>query len=192
MTEDDENLKGCPWTPRIHAFLSHTLAPEDAEKMESHIADCAECLHEFETLQPVFARFVSWPINDVPSRLWWRLARRIAAGSPPISGRHLTPSFKDPNWKEVAPGISCRLLSTDFDRDRVSMLVKLAPGVSYPSHTHAGVEELYLLEGELVINDRVLYAGEYNRAERGTSDFRVWSKTGCTCVLITSTRDELR
>jgi len=41
----------------------------------------------------------------------------------------------------------------------------------------------------LWIGDKRLSPGDYNRAEPGTSDLRVWSKTGCTCVLITSTRD---
>jgi anti-sigma factor ChrR (cupin superfamily) len=75
--------------------------------------------------------------------------------------------------------------------DRVSMLVRLAPGGEYPPHSHAGVEELHLLQGELLIDDRKLCPGDYNRAEPGTADKRVWSETGCTCVLITSTRDVL-
>jgi hypothetical protein len=94
-------------------------------------------------------------------------------------------------WKEVAPGISCQLLSTDREHQRVSMLVRLAPGTDYPPHRHAGLEELHLLHGELMINDRKLFPGDYNRAEAGTVDTRVWSGTGCTCLLITSTRDEL-
>jgi anti-sigma factor ChrR (cupin superfamily) len=53
------------------------------------------------------------------------------------------------------------------------------------------VEELHLLEGELWIDDRKLHAGDYNRAEPGTSDKRVWSETGCACVLVTSTKDAL-
>jgi anti-sigma factor ChrR (cupin superfamily) len=71
------------------------------------------------------------------------------------------------------------------------MLVRLAPGVEYPPHTHAGVEELHLLHGELWINQHKLHAGDYNRAEPGTTDTRVWSETGCTCVLITSPQDRL-
>ncbi len=71
------------------------------------------------------------------------------------------------------------------------MLVRLAPGASYPPHVHAGIEELHLLDGELWIDARLLMPGDYNRAEAPTSDQRVYSKTGCTCVLITSTRDIL-
>ena len=71
------------------------------------------------------------------------------------------------------------------------MLVRLAPGVVYPPHTHAGLEELHLLDGELWIDHHKLVAGDYNRAEPGTSDDLVWSETGCTCVLITSPGDRL-
>ena len=56
---------------------------------------------------------------------------------------------------------------------------------------HAGVEELHLLDGELWIDERKLYPGEYQRAEPGTTDRLVWSGTGCTCVLITSGKDTL-
>jgi anti-sigma factor ChrR (cupin superfamily) len=82
--------------------------------------------------------------------------------------------------------------TNDDDEKRVvSMLVRLARGGEYPQHAHAGVEELYLLHGELWIDERKLFPGDYHRAEAGTADQRVWSETGCTCVLITSTRDAL-
>ena len=128
-----------------------------------------------------------------PASLWERLAQRIAAetGADPLlpepQGHRA-----EPEWNEVAPGIFCQLLATDMGRDVVSMLVRLAPGTDYPPHSHAGVEELHLLDGELWIDDRKLHPGDYNRAEPGTADKRVWSETGCTCVLITSTRDVLR
>jgi anti-sigma factor ChrR (cupin superfamily) len=100
--------------------------------------------------------------------------------------------WPEPQWKEVAAGISCKLLSTDVEVDRVTMLVRLERGASYPPHRHASVEELYLLEGELWIDDRKLLPGDYNRAEQGTSDQRVWSPSGCMCLLITSPSDQLR
>lgn len=126
-----------------------------------------------------------------PASLQARLARRIAAetGGDPVLPA--APQWQEPEWEEVSPGIWCKLLATDAERHRVSMLVRLGPGVDYPPHTHAGVEELHLLDGELWIDERKLYPGDYNRAEPGTGDKRVWSETGCTCVLMTSTRDIL-
>jgi anti-sigma factor ChrR (cupin superfamily) len=137
--------------------------------------------------------------NDLPedvlspdASLQRRLAERIAAET---GGEPLWPvasQWTEPEWEDVAPGIQCKLLATDAQRHRVSMLVRLVPGGEYPPHTHAGVEELHLLHGELWIDDRKLHPGDYNRGEPGTGDQRVWSETGCTCVLITSTKDVLR
>ncbi len=72
------------------------------------------------------------------------------------------------------------------------MLVRLAPGVEYPAHRHAGGEELHLLDGELWIEDRKLLPGDFYRADAGSSDSRVWSETGCMCFLTTSPSDSLR
>jgi hypothetical protein len=131
---------------------------------------------------------------ESPHAAWLqeRLARRIAAetGCKPVAPA--SHGWLEPEWVGVAPGISCKLLAKDAGRQRISMLVRLVPGGAYPAHTHAGVEELHLLQGELWIDDRKLYPGDYNRAEPGTGDKRVWSKTGCACVLVTSTRDILR
>jgi len=127
-----------------------------------------------------------------PAALQKRLARLIAAetgGSarvPPPSG------WKEPKWDRVAPGISVKILANDEKTGMVSMLVRLDPGGEYPPHEHAGVEELHLLEGELWIDERKLFPGDYNRAVPGTGDKRVYSETGCTCVLITSAKDILR
>jgi anti-sigma factor ChrR (cupin superfamily) len=102
------------------------------------------------------------------------------------------PHWSEPQWEQVAPGIECKLLASDAEKQRVSMLVRLAPGARYPAHTHAGVEELHLLAGELWIDARKLVPGDYNYGPPGASDDRVWTETGCTCVLVTSSKDMLR
>jgi ChrR Cupin-like domain len=121
--------------------------------------------------------------------LWERLASRI--GIDPSATAPPWPSF-EPAWEDVAPGISCKILAADAARDRVSMLVRLEPGVAYPPHRHADVEELHLLDGELWINERKLFPGDFYRAVGGSSDERVWSETGCTCFLTTSPSDTLQ
>jgi hypothetical protein len=175
----------------LHAV--HALPPGEASRVEAHVAGCADCRRELQTLRPIVQAFAAWP-HDVlrPSAsLWERLAQRIAAetGGEPVSPA--PPRWAEPEWKDVAPGIACKLLATDTGTNRVSMLVRLAPGTAYPPHRHAGVEELHLLHGELMIGDRTLHPGDYNRAEPGTVDRRVWSETGCTCVLVTSFRDAI-
>jgi hypothetical protein len=176
------------------AYTLQILPTSEMADAEAHIASCADCQRELESLRSVVHQFVSWPSNVLrpTASLQGRLARRIAEepGREPI----LPPArqWSEPEWEEVASGIECKLLATDTERHRVSMLVRLAPGASYPAHTHAGKEELHLLDGELWIDERKLFPGDYHYAEPGTGDDRVWSETGCTCVLVTNTMDVLR
>jgi len=178
----------------VSLYALKALPPSEVAVAEAQIAGCGNCRDELDALRDVIGSFVSWPTDVLrPSApLWDRLAQRIAAetGQEPAS----PPPRRSPaaEWEEVAPGISVKLLATDAENDRVSMLVRLAPGTDYPPHRHAGIEELHLLHGELMIDERKLHPGDYSRAEAGDVDRRVWSETGCTCVLLTSSRDVFR
>jgi hypothetical protein len=184
----------CPHSEITCAYALQALPASEVATAEAHIAACADCRRELEGLSPVVDRLVAWPTDVLrpPVSLQARLALRIAE----VTGTHaVSPPARqssEPDWEQVAPGIECKLLATDTERHRVSMLVRLAPGASYPAHTHAGVEELHLLDGELWIDERRLFPGDYNYGAPGEGDERVWSETGCTCVLITSTKDVLR
>jgi len=175
----------------VFLYALHALPPAEIPAVEARISECAECRQEMEMLRPIIRSFVSWPTDVLrPSEsLWGRLARRIAneTGQPPLLTPPQAPA--KPEWEQVAPGISVKMLATDTEKNSVSMLVRLEPGTDYPSHCHAGVEELHLLHGELMVDDRKLYPGDFIHAEAGSVDHRVWSETGCTCVLMTSTKD---
>jgi anti-sigma factor ChrR (cupin superfamily) len=176
------------------AYALQVLPTSEAAAVEAHIASCPDCQRELESLRPVINRFVFWPTDVLrpTTSLQARLALRIAeeTGKQPVLPS--THRWSGPEWEQVAPGIECKLLAIDPERYRVSMLVRLAPGASYPAHTHASIEELHLLDGDLWIDGRKLFPGDYNCGAPGTDDERVWSKTGCTCLLVTSTKDTLR
>jgi anti-sigma factor ChrR (cupin superfamily) len=145
------------------------------------------------SLSEVIDSFVSWPTDILRPKeaLRAELALQIARDNERAAALPTPPKWSEPEWEQVAPGIECKLLAADKRQSRISMLVRLAPGASYPAHTHAGKEELHLLDGELWIDQRKLLPGEYYYAAPGTVDKRVYSETGCTCVLVTSTNDIL-
>ena len=195
MSTSDRNR--CEQGEVTCAYAARALAPSEVAAAEAHIAACPECRRELESLRPVVDSFVAWPTDVLrpPATLQTRLAHRIAeeTGKEPVlpPARPGKQTWSEPDWEEVAPGIDCKLLATDAERHRVSMLVRLAPGASYPAHTHAGFEELHLLDGELWIDEKKLVPGDYNYSAPGEGDERVWSETGCTCLLVTSTKDIL-
>jgi quercetin dioxygenase-like cupin family protein len=174
-------------------YVLQALPSDQMSVFEDHLFACSECRDEIRTLQQVLNCFASWPTDVLrPSTaLWDRLSQRISEESrvDPVS----IPSRRLPTaeWEQVAEGISCKVLAVDDKTGRITMLVRLAPGTDYPPHRHADSEELHLLHGELMINDQKVHAGEFVRAEAGSVDHRVCSQTGCTCVLITSTKDTI-
>ena len=184
----------CGQSEVICAYAAQALASSEVAAAEAHIALCPDCQRELESLRPVVDSFVAWPTDVLrpATSLQARLALRIAEDTEQKPVPTPARQSPEPEWEQVAPGIECKLLALDTERHRVSMLVRLAPGASYPSHTHAGAEELHLLGGELWIDERKLFPGDYNYGAPGAGDERVWSETGCTCLLVTSTKDTLR
>jgi anti-sigma factor ChrR (cupin superfamily) len=174
-------------------YALRALPVGEVAAAEAHIASCPDCKDELVSLRPVVGSFVAWSTDVLrpPTSLQNRLALRIAeeTGKPPVPPPGEL--WSEPEWEGVAPGIECKLLANDTENHRVSMLVRLAPGASYPSHRHAGEEELHLLDGGLWIDERKLVPGDYNYGAPGAGDERVWSETGCTCLLVTSTNDVL-
>ena len=114
------------------AYAAQALAANEAAAAEAHIASCPDCQRELESLRPVVNRFVSWPTDVLrpTTSLQGRLALRIAeeTGRQPV----LPPArqWSEPEWEQVAPGIECKLLATDTERHRVSMLVRLGRATS--------------------------------------------------------------
>ncbi len=191
MSPFDKNR--CEYSEVTCAYAAQALAPNEVAAAETHIASCPDCQREMESLRPVVNQFVSWPTDVLrpTTSLQARLASRIAeeTGKPPVPPP--ARQWVEPEWEQVAPGIECKLLATDTEKHRVSMLVRLAAGAKYPPHTHAGEEELHLLDGELWIDERKLFPGDYNYGAPGANDKLVWSETGCTCFLVTNTNDIL-
>jgi quercetin dioxygenase-like cupin family protein len=174
-------------------FALQCLSPREMAAVEAQILSCEDCQQELETLRPIVGSFVGWSTDVLrpAESLWGRLAKRIATET---GTRPFVPPLEappKPEWEEAAPGIHVKILARNTEIDSVSMLVRLDPETDYPAHRHAGTEELHLLHGILKVDDRTLYPGDFIHAEAGSVDHRVWSETGCTCFLMTSTADNL-
>ena len=104
------------YAERVFLFALQALPSDEAAVVGAHIAGCAECRQEMETLRPIVDSFVSGPVDLLRSSvpLWERLARRIAAET---GGEPVLPASQR---------------SVETERHRVSMLVRLAPVTQYP------------------------------------------------------------
>jgi anti-sigma factor ChrR (cupin superfamily) len=76
----------------------------------------------------------------------------------------------------------------EIKRELVGFLQAEA-GVRYPCHRHAAMEEIFMLEGDLVIGDEVYGAGDYILSHPGSSH-TPYTQGGCRFFFHTSMDDE--
>jgi anti-sigma factor ChrR (cupin superfamily) len=100
---------------------------------------------------------------------------------------------EETGWEKTdIAGIEVRNLFADRERNYVTMLVRMAPGTAYPTHRHAGVEECFVLDGDLrVPPGRHLHAGDYQRAAGDSLHGIQSTDEGCLLFIVSSTEDEL-
>src|SRR5262245_46229752 len=124
MTRPHDIRHGAEHSERLFMYVLRVLPPSEERSLGAHISSCAECRVGMETLLLCAGSLVAWPTHVLkPSEsLWPRLMERIGEEDEVPSGETV---WTEPPWETVAPGISCKILSTDLEHDRVSMLVSL-------------------------------------------------------------------
>lgn len=81
-------------------------------------------------------------------------------------------------------GIFVKVLRYDETAKRApSILLKFEPGASYPYHNHPGGEEIFVLEGDAVLEGAHLSAGDYLYTPPNFKH-AVTSVSGCVLLLI--------
>jgi mannose-6-phosphate isomerase-like protein (cupin superfamily) len=88
-------------------------------------------------------------------------------------------------WRELpCGGARIKELSTT---SQVSMfLLEMDPGARLPPHHHEGVEEGFLISGDLQMSGKKIEVGGYMRAESGSQHPEVYSEEGCRALMVTS------
>lgn len=94
------------------------------------------------------------------------------------------------NWQtHPTPGVEVAIVHTDETKREIVGFLRAAPGVHYPLHRHAAIEEIFMLEGDLVIGNEVYGAGDYIRSHPG-STHAPYTIEGCRFFFHTSMDDE--
>jgi quercetin dioxygenase-like cupin family protein len=190
----------------LHALRA--LDGDDAAEYEAHVDECPACEAELAALEGVVAELglTATPANP-PEALLGRLLGRVRARGEGRSGSRIQPwqgwqgqdraaSFfafgEESAWEAVdVPGVEVRRLFVDPEHDRTSMLIRMAPGASYPAHVHAGEEECYVIEGDLRVGEVVMQRGDYQFAAAGSEHPVQSTVGGCLLYLSSSLSDRL-
>lgn len=131
---------------------------------------------------------------DLKDRLFAGLGLTVPEPPPPVVEPEVPPFWmvrsQNIRWRpHPAPGIQVAIFYTDRIKREFSGLLKAEPGARYPRHRHAAVEEIYMLQGDLIIEGQTYGAGDYIRSHPG-SVHGPHTEGGCLFFFHTSLDDE--
>jgi anti-sigma factor ChrR (cupin superfamily) len=88
-------------------------------------------------------------------------------------------------------GIRTKVLSIDRAQNRVTMLLRGEPGATYPAHRHTGPEDCYVISGSLIIEGRLLQAGDFHHADGKSDHGELHTDEGVEVLLVAAASDYL-
>ena len=98
----------------------------------------------------------------------------------------------DATWMDTGvPGIQARVLAVDRARSLVTLMIRAEPGAVYPPHTHHGPEECFVISGSVVIDGRVLRAGDFHHADEDSDHGEITTTEGAEVLLVGAMEDYL-
>lgn len=101
------------------------------------------------------------PLKD---KIFAGVLQRIDDTAPPGT---VTVRENKGDWLPLVAKIEIKILHTDLETGSTTSLWRLQPGAELPSHPHDADEECLVLEGEFIIGEHRLYAGDYHLAKKG-------------------------
>ena len=81
------------------------------------------------------------------------------------------------NWDVLADGVS-RLLLVPPQGSAAACLVRMAASAAAPAHRHGRAEECLLLDGEMYLDDSLLFGGDFQLAHAGGEHIEASSESG--------------
>jgi len=183
-----------PVAERAALYALDALPPEEGAEVAADLAADAELSEEVAAYAAVVDA-LGWAARPQtpPPGLRAAVLSRIGAAMPDVvdeGGLRFVRGQHRPWEATPIAGIEVRPLWEDAENGRRTAVVRLAPGAEYPRHRHADVEEIYLIEGDLVVSGVPMQAGDYCRAAAGTVHDGVRSPSGCVLLVSLSARDE--
>jgi anti-sigma factor ChrR (cupin superfamily) len=180
----------------------------EAQTYEEHLARCDACRNEARSLESAGSA-LGWtappaePSPELKHRLISRLRSEDQTGAQPRAQPWKVWPAEVPTgsviragqgkWEPTAfPGVETQRLFVDAPAGRVTMLIRMAAGSSYPAHVHGGVEECYVLEGDLNVGPELrMKAGDYQAVPEGSRHPVQSTDEGCLLLVVSSLSDRL-
>jgi anti-sigma factor ChrR (cupin superfamily) len=99
-------------------------------------------------------------------------------------------SYESDGWQpHPVAGIRMKLLALNSVRGYATVLLDVAPGVTFPAHHHSGPEECYVVSGTVKTCGRTIGPGDFLHADGETDHGELYTETGCRVLLVVPPED---
>lgn len=124
----------------------------------------------------------SLPPVAPPEGLLARIEARLDARA---RFEQLAATLREPegDWIVIGAGLRCKVVERLPEQGRQTILLEAAPGAFYPAHDHPLQEEIYMISGDLVMDDIELLAGDFHVSQVGSRHADSTTRTGCRCLI---------
>jgi len=137
-----------PGASEAAEYVLGLLGKEDRSAFAQRLKSDEALRAQVEYWEGMFSDLPAEQSEPPPSGMFEKILDRIEGEGADLPGT-LTKRAGTANWFEIGPGIKGRLLHVDRAQNRQYLLIRMAPGASYQSHSHDAEEQSLVLEGDL-------------------------------------------
>lgn len=164
------------------------LDPDERVELEARMAELSpeEQVEVARLYETATAMAATPTMVDPPAHLRERVLN--AARTP----ARYTMASAEGEWVDTPlRGIRLKVLAVDRVRSLATLLIRAEPGAVYPSHKHHGPEECYVISGTVVIDGRILRAGDFHHADEGSDHAEITTMDGAEVLIVGAIEDYL-
>lgn len=179
------------------------LSEAECSAIEQHLAEgCAICQSEINRCCDLLATWAQETGISAPPSLRLKLLQSIRSQNDDSAKDQSAVLLNKPgikllrtkrmNWNPgPGPGMWTKVLFNDTENDLSTLLLRMSAGSLYPTHRHRGVEEVYVLEGELQVEGMELVEGDFCVSQPESIHQSAYSKSGCLLMVKMSKHNEV-
>ncbi len=159
-------------------YVLGTLDSESRQRMDEDLPRDPALRESVDAWEQRLARLDQGiaPVEPPPG-LWAKI--EAALDKPPAGVDFGSTIYEnDGEWEVLLEGVEKKLLFRDLAAKTESYLLRVAPRTRFPGHHHLGSEECLVLEGEFMMGDLRLSAGDYHVANPGSDHPDAWTENG--------------
>ena len=189
-------------------FALDTLDESESRAFTEKLQECPELQSELDAFEVAVAAiaYTAPPVPMAPNlknRLFQRIAELSSTHAEAVNSMPVIPGAAENNTPSVivrsqnvkwsnykVAGISFANLYVDREKREFTCLMRLEAGVEFPLHRHGGVEEVFMLEGDLEVEGELCHPGDYIRSFPNSIHAPV-SRGGCLLLVKTSLKNEM-